>query len=155
MATDDTGARVVMPFFLRGVISHLHVEPLTRQEYEAHTYPRIELTNKDLTWGPTTAVYEDQENSIFNHQGDVIRPDASARGLFMSINSVCMSTYVEGAVDITSQTNFASALQVHVHISSVDIRRCSKRWADVSASIRTPAAATAGGPFDGNNAATV
>ena len=72
MAMDDTGARVVMPFFLCGVISHLNVEPITRQEYEAHTYPRIELTDKDLTWDPTTAVYADQENSMFDPQGDII-----------------------------------------------------------------------------------
>ncbi len=66
-----------------------------------------------------------------------------------------MSTCVEDAVGIMSQTNFTSALEVHVHVSSVDICRCIKHWADVSSSERTSAVVAAGAPTAGNNATTV
>ena len=64
ISTDENGERVVLPFFLKGVTSHLNVSPLSLEEYEHHGCPRIELTSHHLTWDPGTDVYEDQENAM-------------------------------------------------------------------------------------------
>ncbi len=66
-----------------------------------------------------------------------------------------MSAYVKDTVDITSQTNFASALQANVHVLSIYIRQCSRRWAGVSSSSRLSAEVAAVAPAVGANAATV
>ena len=52
MVDDEYGDDVVLPFFLHGVTSSLHVEPLTRREWDAHSCPRVTLTDLDLTWDP-------------------------------------------------------------------------------------------------------
>ena len=56
------------------------------------------------------------------YKGDIFRPDVTARGPFifinsvcMFINSVCMST-CEDAVDISSNDNFANILQSNVNL---------------------------------------
>ena len=54
---DENGSSVVLPFFLRGVTSHLTVMPLTREAFEHHGCTRIELTSRDLTWDPSTDIY--------------------------------------------------------------------------------------------------
>ena len=74
VAMDENGASVVLPFFLRGVTSHLTVMPLTRDEFEHHGCTRIELTSRDLTWDPSTDIYEDQENAMMDFQGEIVRP---------------------------------------------------------------------------------
>ena len=60
VAKDEYGKHVILPFYLRGVTSYFDTEPLTREEYEAHEHPRIELTNQHLTWAPSAPTYEDQ-----------------------------------------------------------------------------------------------
>ena len=55
---DENGASVVLPFFLRGVTSHLNSMPLTCDEFEHHGCTQIELTSRDLTWVLSTDIYE-------------------------------------------------------------------------------------------------
>ena len=57
---DENGASVVLPFFLRGVTLYLPFMPLTRDEFEHHGCTQIEITSLDLTWYPSTDIYEDQ-----------------------------------------------------------------------------------------------
>ena len=57
VAADEYGYIIVMPFFLRGVTSCLNFEPLTRREWDAHTCPRVSLTDLDLTWDPNADIY--------------------------------------------------------------------------------------------------
>ena len=80
IAKDECGDMVVLPFFLRGVTSCLHVEPLTRKEWDDHVYPRITLTDLDLTWDPNADVYADQENAMVDPRGDPVVRDSPARG---------------------------------------------------------------------------
>ena len=49
VAVDDNGEQVILPFFLRGVTSHFTVESISKEEFERHECPRIELTSRDLT----------------------------------------------------------------------------------------------------------
>ena len=63
---DEYGDDIILPLFLRGVTSHLNVEPLTCDEFEMHNCPRITLTSRDLTWDPSSTVYEDQETILRN-----------------------------------------------------------------------------------------
>ena len=69
VAMDENGASVVLPFFLRGVTAHLNVLPLTRDDFDHHGCTRIKLTSRDLTWDPSTDVYEDEENAMIDFQG--------------------------------------------------------------------------------------
>ena len=71
VAKDENGERVILPFFLKGVTSHLNVSPLSLEEYEHHGCPRIELTSRDLTWDPSTDVYEDQKNAMIDHNDNI------------------------------------------------------------------------------------
>ena len=77
---------------------------------------RIELTSRDLTWDPSSSVYEDQENKMLNYKGEIIRPNTTARGPLMSINSICVSTNVDTA-DISSNENLANVLASQVDVT--------------------------------------
>ena len=66
---DENGASVVLPFFLRGVTLHLTAMPLTRDKFEHHGCTRIDLTSRDLTWDPSTDIYEDQETQLWISKG--------------------------------------------------------------------------------------
>ena len=50
IAEDENGEPVILPFFLRGVTSFLNVKPLSLDEFEAHEFPRVELTDQHLNW---------------------------------------------------------------------------------------------------------
>ena len=63
---DEYGDNVISPFFLNGVTSHLDVDTLSCDEFEAHDFSRLNLTHRDLTLDPSTTIYEDQENDILN-----------------------------------------------------------------------------------------
>ena len=88
VAMDENVASVVLHFFLRGVTSYLTSMPLTHDEFEHHGCTRIELTSRDLTWDPSTDIYEDQENAMMDFQGDIVHPGIIDRGHLMVINSV-------------------------------------------------------------------
>ena len=111
-----------MPFFLNGVTSHLNVDTLTRDEFEAHDCLRLTLTHRDITWDPSKTIYEDLENAMLNYKGDIARLYVTARGPLMVIKSVCMST-CEDAVDISSDENFANVLQSNVNVSHVNVMK--------------------------------
>ena len=63
---DEYGDNVILSFFLNGVTSHLNVDNLSHDDFEAHDCPRLTLTHHDLTWDPSTTIYEDQENAMLN-----------------------------------------------------------------------------------------
>ena len=84
---DENGASVVLPFFLRGVTLHLTVILMTRDKFEHHGCTQIELTSRELTWYPSTDIYEDQENAMMDFKGDIIRPGIIDRGHLWCSNS--------------------------------------------------------------------
>ena len=112
-AMDDNVASVVLPFFLRGVTSHLTVMPLTRDEFEHHGCTQIEITSCDLTWDPSTDTYEDKENAMMDFQGYIVCPGVIGRGHLMVINSVTVSTCLDAA-DVLSDENFGNVLQIMI-----------------------------------------
>ena len=120
VAQDEYGNSVILPFFLSGVTSHVHVEPLSRDEYECHNCPQITLTNTNQTWDPSATTFEDQENATLDYKGEIVHPNPTARGPLIVVNSVCMST-CEDAADILSDDNFAAVLQHHVNISHANM----------------------------------
>ena len=62
---------------------------------------------------------------MLNYKGNIARQDVTARGPFMVINSVYISTY-EDAADILSDENFANVLQSNANISQVNIMKPNK-----------------------------
>ena len=120
VAMDENGASVVLPFFLRGVTSHLTIIPMTCNEFEHHGCTQIELTSRDLTWDPSTDIYEDQENAMMDFQGDILHPRIIDRGHLMVINSVTVSTCIDVA-DVLSDENFGNVLQSNVNVSHVKV----------------------------------
>ena len=106
---DEYVDNVILTFFLNGMTSHLNVDTLSRNKFEAHDCPRLNLTHKDLTWDPSKTIYEDQENSMLDLKGGIFRLDVTARRLSMVINSLCMSTCEDDA-DILSDDNLSNIL---------------------------------------------
>ena len=102
---DYNGASVVLLFFLRGFTLHLTAMPLTCDEFEHHGCTQIELTSCDLTWDPSTDIYEDEENAMMDFQGDIVRPGIIDRGHLTVINSVTVSTCLDEA-DVLLDENF-------------------------------------------------
>ena len=124
VARDEYGESVVLPFFLCGVTSLINVEPISRNEWDDHAYPRVTLTDLDLSWDPSSKVYKDQENAMTDPRGRPIERD-TARGPLMVINSVCTSTYNDAA-DVSLQSNFPNVLRSKVNISHVNVANVSK-----------------------------
>ena len=117
---DENGASFVLLFFLILVTSHLTVMPLTRNEFEHHGCTRIELTSRDLTWDPSTYIYEDQENTMMDFQGDIVRPGIIDRGHLMVIKYVTVSTCLDAA-DVLLDENFGNVMQSNVNVSHVKV----------------------------------
>ncbi len=69
---DKDGNKVVLLFELSGIISHLNVEPVTKDEWDCHACPCVELTHKDLKWDPNSTIYKEQENAFFGIQSKVV-----------------------------------------------------------------------------------
>ena len=120
VAMYENGASVVLPFFWRGVTSHLTVMPLTRDEFEHHGGTQIEITSRDLTWDPSMNIYEDQEIAMMDFQWDIVRPGIIERGHLMVINYVTVSTCLDAA-DVLSNENFVNILQSNVNVSQVKV----------------------------------
>ena len=94
--------------------------PLTRDEFEHHGCTQIDLTSRDLTWDPSTDIYEDQENTMIYFQGDIFCPGVIDRGHLMVINSVTVSTCLDAA-DFLSDENFGNVPQSNVNVLHVKV----------------------------------
>ena len=97
VAQDVYGDNVMMPFFLSGVTSHVHVESLSRNKYERHDCPLITLTNGDQTWDPSAPTYEDQDNAMLDYKGEIVPLNSTVKGSLTVVNSACMSTCEDAA----------------------------------------------------------
>ena len=62
VARDDDHERVIISFFLRGVMPLIHTFIVDAGEFERHNCPRVELTPSQLMWDPSPPIFEDQEN---------------------------------------------------------------------------------------------
>ena len=87
---DEYGDNFFLHLFLNGVTYHFNVNTLSQNDFEAHNCTQLTLTHSDLTWGPSTTIYEDQENDMLNYNDNIFRPDFTLRGTSMVINYLCM-----------------------------------------------------------------
>ena len=55
---DEYGENFILPFFLNGVTSHLNVDNLSHNDFKSQDCLRLNLTHRDMTWDPSTAIYE-------------------------------------------------------------------------------------------------
>ena len=94
--------------------------PLTRNKFEHHWCTRIDLTSCELTWDPSTDIYEDQENAMMDFQRDIVSPVIIDRGHLMVLNSVTVSTCLDAA-DVLSDENHGNVLQANVNVSHVKL----------------------------------
>ena len=93
----------------------LETEPVSLEEFDRYECPRIELAAASLDWGPSSTVYEDQENVILNYNGELARPGIPKRAPLMLINSVTTSTCAE-ARDIMDGDTFAEAPEANINV---------------------------------------
>ena len=127
--------QITLPLSLQGVTSYLPVHTPTKEEWETHRYPRIDLTSDTLTWDPSCTRYEEQEEAMTDHRGEFVPIadlDTSGRGPEMVINS--FSTF-NPLADITHNDNFAAVLQSKVNVSATysgEIRSKAKKPVDAS-----------------------
>ncbi len=65
----------------------LNVKSVTIDEFNSHDYLRLNLTSETLTWDPTTDLYEQQEHTIMDYSGNIVR-DAAVRGPKLILNEI-------------------------------------------------------------------
>ncbi len=79
--------------------------------------PRIDLTSETLTWDPTTTLFEEQEDEMFDYSGNIVN-DAAMREPHLVISSLLSLT--ADTADIMHDCNLHWVLRSHVTISSMD-----------------------------------
>ena len=68
-----------------GGTSLFHTFAVEADEFERHDCPRVELTSSQLTWDPSSTVFEDQENGIINYRDKIRRPRGDHKPLTVII----------------------------------------------------------------------
>ena len=130
VCADEWGEKVVLPLILNGVTSCLPVWSLIESEWQSAAYPRVTLTNADLTWDPSSHIYADQENAICEFRGKIIRETSVTRGPLMVINQVTSSTTV-CAADIYSDEKFANVLKSNGTVTLSEIKNSNNKYGDI------------------------
>ncbi len=73
---DRPSQTVTLPLALRGVTLLLDVKAPTLDKWKSNAFRRLHLTSETLTWDPTTTLYEDQEMTMIDYSGNIVRRDA-------------------------------------------------------------------------------
>jgi hypothetical protein len=107
---------VILPLILRGVMLLLNVRSTTIDEFNSHDYLRLQFTSETLTWDPTADLYEQQEHTMMDFSGNIVR-DAAVRGPKLILNE--LQTLTTDLADLTHDCNFHQVLTSHVIVSSV------------------------------------
>jgi hypothetical protein len=84
---DDPLQTLTLPLSLRGVTWLLHLRNVAADDFYNDDIPRIDLTLENLTWDPSTTLYEEQENGMTDHSGAIVR-DAAVRGPDLVISAL-------------------------------------------------------------------
>ncbi len=108
---------VILPLILRGVTSLLNVRSTTIDEFNSHDHLRLHLTSETLAWDPMTDLYEQQENTMMDYSGNIVR-DAAMRGPKLILNE--LQSLTTDLADLTHDCNFHQFLTSHVVVSSVN-----------------------------------
>jgi hypothetical protein len=96
---------VILPLTLRGVTWLLNVRTVTIDEFNSQDYPRLHLTSETLTWDPMTNLYEQQENTMMDYSGNIIR-DAAVRGQVPTLIVNELQSLTTDLADLTHDCNF-------------------------------------------------
>jgi len=96
------------------------------------------LTSETLTWDPTTTHYSEQEASMTDYSGNVVRC-AAVRGHVSILAINPLSSLTTDLVNVTDDENFHQVLTSKVMISSGKISLNSLTPIRVRAGTRTPA----------------
>ena len=136
---DTTDDELTLPLCLRGVTSYLPVHKPSRDDWNAHIYPRIELTSEHLEWDPASTRYTEMEEALTDINGEVGGRSSYPGDPPLVINSIMSLN--SPLTDITNRDTFASVLKNKVRISavhtghvraksgkSVDAQVLSQRW---------------------------
>jgi hypothetical protein len=110
---------VILLLTLRGVTLLLNVRTVTIDELNSQDYPRLHLTSETFTWDPMTNLYEQQENSMADYSGNIIR-DAAMRGQVPTLIVNELQSLTTDLADMMHDCNFYQVLISHVGISSVN-----------------------------------
>jgi hypothetical protein len=75
------------------------------------------LTSETLIWDPMTDLYEQQEHTMMDYSGNIVR-DAAMRGSKLILNE--LQSLTTDLADLMHDCNFHQVLTAHVFVSSVD-----------------------------------
>ena len=65
------GKTLTLPFHLDGVTSGLPCYKPTEADWDSERFPRINMTNEDLDWEPSTPRFADQEEAMTDWKGEL------------------------------------------------------------------------------------
>ena len=89
------------------MISLLYVRKPSHDKWNKGDFRCLALTLETLTWDPTNPSYEEQENDMIDHAGQVVdRTVLRGRNTTLVINALASS--VETAADVTVDDNFTA-----------------------------------------------
>jgi hypothetical protein len=91
---------------------------VTIDEFNSQDYPRLHLTSETLIWGPTTTLYEEQENTMMDYSSNIVR-DASMRGQIPTLIVNELQLLTTDMADMTHNCNFHQVLTSHIVVSSM------------------------------------
>ncbi len=69
---DEPAQMVIFRLALQGVTLLLNVRGITLDEWNSNAFKRLHLTSENLTWDPTTSLYEEQEATMVDYSGHVV-----------------------------------------------------------------------------------
>ncbi len=98
----------------------LNVRGITLDEWNSDAFKRLHLTSENLTWDPTTSLYEEQEAAMVDYSGRMV---TTARPLMKHVNRLVinlLSSLTTDQADITDDKNFYDVLASHVQIPSIE-----------------------------------
>ena len=96
--------------------SYLPVHRPTIREWDSGLYPRIDLTSETLTWDPASTLYQEQEETLIDHRGELIAIDRHDTPMIIS----AVTSFVQPYADISEAHNLVSALERQVKVCSVE-----------------------------------
>ena len=98
---------LVIPLSLKGVMSYLLSRNPKSSEYEDESISHIDITNKAPVWEPYETSFSEQEDTMTDFRGKVIRSETIEIGRHI-INY--LSAREDHAVDFTDDGNFIRRL---------------------------------------------
>ena len=121
---DDPTSHLILPLELDGVVSYLPVHQVTRADFDSGRYSRIDMTNEHLTWDPQSSWFADQEASMTDLAGNVVRYDTP---LPRQVQPYFIEAVVSYGHDLLNDPfDLCTALEAHCNIRIGAVRAVSQ-----------------------------